>query len=233
MKVETTQSERNRKSRQLNNLRRYVRYNFIDPVFITITLNSEGITKPVNSLIKALNRLGIEKLLLVSDYGSKNGRLHYHGFIEKALLNNETLFAYKGERISKHGKSNHIFDMSNTTFEKRFGFVSVAIPTENVNDIDISIKYMLKYVLKPTNESYQAHKIYKSHLVKVSSLNEHCLFAFRCMLPNLKQVDYTHFNKYHMDYYFNSIDKLFNCYFIPTLVRDNYKSIYRFNMFCL
>lgn len=183
MYVETTQATRNLKYRQLRDLRRYASQ-FKEPVFITITLNDLGIKKSPKSLFKALERLGINKYLLVSDIGSKNGRLHYHGLVEKSLL---SLFHYVGIKKSKHNHNNAIYDLSNTSFEKNYGFVNAAI-SQDANIIE-SLGYMLKYTLK-SNDSYFKHKIYKHNLLSIDNFNYKCLQNFKANFETLKRNRY-------------------------------------------
>lgn len=165
-KIETTAADRVTRSRQLSSLKRYLEYNFQDPVFITIMPNNDGLEKKPDSMFKALKRLGIDKYLLISDIG-KNERLHYHGFIERELIDTN-IFTYKGIKKSNHGNKNHIYDLSETSFQENFGYVNVSIPvSEEKRDLNISLSYVLKYTLKGQSV-YFKHKIYKTHLLKVT-----------------------------------------------------------------
>jgi hypothetical protein len=52
------------------------------PAFITFTLDEEHLNRPIDKLLrdikKALNELGSTQYIINTDYGTKNGRLHFH-----------------------------------------------------------------------------------------------------------------------------------------------------------
>lgn len=136
--------------------------NMKNPTFVTLTLNEEYISKPNNVIIRAF-RESIQRTFgkdvlwcLLSDYGSKNGRLHFHGFIdvsEQDLIKQWKL-QYKGHKKYYSVYANYDYFIGGISINKGYG-----------DHYENAIYYCTKYITKDGQDV--AHKMYGSRVGSV------------------------------------------------------------------
>jgi len=112
-------------------------FNMIYPVFITITFTDDSLTKQFRNNLRILfKKCGIYNYLLISDFGSKTERLHYHGFID----------------IAKQEKG--LFEQTNLKNLSQWNYIPLNRIGYNVimklksSDINKTLNYITKYALK-------------------------------------------------------------------------------------
>ena len=130
-----------------------------NPTFVTLTLNDEYVSKPNNVIIRAFREnlqrhFGKDiKWVLVSDYGSKTGRLHFHGFIdvsEEEIIKLWNL-KYKGHKKYYSIYANYDYFIGGVSINKGYG-----------DFYENAIYYCTKYIEK--DGDLIRHKMYGSRI---------------------------------------------------------------------
>ena len=134
-----------------------------EPYFVTLTLSEEAMEKNFELNIRRIfKKYNILNWCLVEDYGEKNGRLHYHGYID--LFNVDlTLFS----SLDSKKYDGFCFE----PYKRLFGFNMFT--KMNTKDLTNTINYTLKYITKDLDLKFE-HKMFcsRSKKNKLSSEEE-------------------------------------------------------------
>lgn len=129
------------------------------PCFCTFTLNKQTIDLKFmrDKLRKCLKKVGIDNYCLITDYGEKNGREHFHGFIDTKSLKDNEIIKAKSKR--------YLNGFSIGCISEDIGFnLCVPLMTSD-NDLKSVIGYCLKYATKDISNTEDF---------------EHSMFCSRC-----------------------------------------------------
>lgn len=148
--------------------------NMLNPTFVTLTLNEEYINKPNNIIIRAFReRLQREfgqqiKWVLVSDYGSETGRLHFHGFVdvEENKLIDVWNLKYKGHKKFYSVYANYDYFIGGISINKGYQ-----------DHFEKAVYYCTKYITKDGTNT--KHRVYGSR-VGTLSMTEVASEVFGC-----------------------------------------------------
>ena len=149
-------SDFNREKRYAMKKRILNRISFMDNIcFFTQTFNPENIPDVENAYIhywrNVFSKCGINTWCLISDYGSKKGRLHFHGFLDLSSCSDYVEF---------DGKFYHFKPLVSYGFNK-------CIFLDNTC-IDRSVNYCIKYMFKDLSFDSR-HKLYGSRISRADS----------------------------------------------------------------
>jgi hypothetical protein len=119
------------------------------PAFFTITFTDDKLQIDYkNELRKLFKRYNIKHYVLISDYGAKTGRIHFHGFIDIAYLSAD-LFEQTG--VDKR--------YWNFIPLNKFGWNTVSNYGDYTRAINYATKYMTKdYIFKHSSFSSRSPK---------------------------------------------------------------------------
>lgn len=128
--------------------------------FFTQTFNDDKLPNDEKAYFdywrKIFSRSGINYWVLVSDYGKKKGRLHFHGFLD---------LSSSSEFVEQDGKYFHFIPLKSYGFNK-------CIFMDNTC-LDKAVNYCIKYMFK--DMSFESkHKLYgsRSCRIDVNLLNQ-------------------------------------------------------------
>lgn len=203
-------SKRNRKTtltNTRNNIIRLIKSNPDMNTFITLTFANEvdykESKKLLNNFFNKLRRNNKDlKYLWVLEFGSKNGRLHYHILINLELPSNIN-FAKSRERKSKEHKQ---FE---NTFNKKYwnyGFVDIRnLDQEGNTNIALYVScYIVKDLLDKQLEGYRIYGYSKKTLSKPTTTTQ---FDNRSIEELLKEFSNEYELKYTNNYNIGYLDK--------------------------
>lgn len=141
-----------------------VAFHMIAPVFVTITLNDNYVSKDCKSIIRTFKNEFKSDFMgcyycLITDYGGVGSRLHFHGFVDVVDVDYfKTVCSYKG-----HKNKNGGYTIWN--YDSKVGFVAFQLP-DNYECLEkeilkYQIRYMTKYATKDLTDSVAfMHKCY-------------------------------------------------------------------------
>jgi hypothetical protein len=114
-------------------------YTMIYPVYITITFTDSALFKDYRDNLRKLFKYHkITNYTLVTDYGTKTDRLHFHGFIDISEVD-PLLFTY-----FKTGYYGPVFNFDPLTTNYGWNTLNPI----NVDHIDRAVNYITKYMVK-------------------------------------------------------------------------------------
>lgn len=130
-------------------------FTMIEPYFVTLTLSEEAMEKNfIRNIKEMFKRNNILNWCLVEDYGEKNGRLHYHGYID--------LFNVDLALFSRLDSKKYV-GLTFEPYKRLFGFnMFTKLDTK---DLTNTINYTLKYITKDLDLKFE-HKMFCSRVKK-------------------------------------------------------------------
>jgi hypothetical protein len=109
------------------------------PAFITITFTDHNLEiNYKNELRKLFKKYGINNYTLLTDYGRRTGRLHFHGFIDLANLDMELFTCHLS---IKKDQAKHYYSFIPL---ERFGLNFISF----YNNMNAMVNYATKYMVK-------------------------------------------------------------------------------------
>lgn len=131
-----------------------------NPCFFTQTFSDDTIPEDPKKYIhywrNIFSKLNIKNWVLCTDYGSKNGRLHFHGFldIKKELL--ETFPKALFTHLNKTQSGSYNFPPLAS-----YGFNYIVSITSK-EDFNKCLNYTVKYLVKDLEEQNKKHELFAS-----------------------------------------------------------------------
>lgn len=136
-----------------------------EPYFVTLTLTENAMKKNFELNIRRLfKKYNILNWCLVEDYGEKNGRLHYHGYID--------LFNVDMALFTKSNSKKYV-GFSFEPYNRLFGFN--LFTKLDTNELKNTINYTLKYITKDLDLKFE-HKMFCSRVKKNQFNSEEEMF---------------------------------------------------------
>lgn len=159
-----------------------------NPVFFTQTFNEEKLPDNAKQYMdywrKVFSSCDIENWVLVSDYGADYHRLHFHGFLDLPKKEYDLLVREfeevkgnkKSEATTPHFRIEHILTLKNKTRTvitfvpfSQYGYNSILILNDKTIDVNTSINYCTKYLLKDMDELGLKHEVFGSRTKRQSN----------------------------------------------------------------
>ena len=123
------------------------------PYFVTITFDDYALNRDYERNIKEMmKRYNISKWCFITDYGSENQRLHYHGYVDLKDVD-MSLFSVANSSKYKNG-------LNFNPMTKNFGF-NLFTPLEK-EEIEKTTAYTVKYATKSLEGLKFEHKMFCS-----------------------------------------------------------------------
>ena len=123
------------------------------PYFVTITFDDDALNRDYERNIKEMmKRYNISKWCFITDYGSENQRLHYHGYVDLKDVD-MSLFSVANSKKYKNG-------LNFNPMTKNFGF-NLFTPIER-EEIEKTTAYTVKYATKSLEGLKFEHKMFCS-----------------------------------------------------------------------
>lgn len=146
------------------------------PAFFTQTFNDDRIpdspSKYIDYWRKVFARLGIENWVLCTDYGEEYGRLHFHGYLDLPLALYEELKSLNDKKsgaTTDHFRIDYILTKRITqrrvfTFVpfSPYGYNSISIINPDTEDVNKTLNYTTKYLLKDLEGLGLKHQLFAS-----------------------------------------------------------------------
>lgn len=169
--AETIHKEKERIAKSKMKKRIIERVNRMEnPCFFTQTFNNDTLPEEPKKYIhywrNIFSKLNIKNWVLCSDYGSKNGRLHFHGFldIKKELL--ETFPKALFTQTHKIQSGSYNFPPLAS-----YGFNYIVSITSK-EDLNKSLNYTIKYLVKDLEEIGFKHELFASRASKGDRISQ-------------------------------------------------------------
>ena len=123
------------------------------PYFVTITFDDDALNRDYERNIKEMmKRYNISKWCFITDYGSDNQRLHYHGYVDLKCVD-MSLFSVANSKKYKSG-------LNFNPMTKNFGF-NLFTPLAK-EDLTRTTAYTVKYATKSLEGLKFEHKMFCS-----------------------------------------------------------------------
>ena len=146
------------------------------PYFVTITFNEEALNRDYERNIKEMmKRYNISKWCFITDYGSDNQRLHYHGYVDLKCVD-MSLFSVANSKKYKNG-------LNFNPMTKNFGF-NLFTPLER-EEIEKTTAYTVKYATKSLEGLKTNISFFFSNLLTKSNVSLYILYLLLIASTNL------------------------------------------------